>query len=58
MEGQQPAPAIGGGRITWHALPAGLRAAIETRLGARVTEAVSADTGFSPGLASLLGMPR
>ena len=38
----------------WDAVPVGVRAAIEERIGSRVTGAVSAETGFSPGLASLL----
>lgn len=54
MDGQTPASAVGGGRITWHALPERVRAAIEGRMGSRVVRAVSADTGFSPGLASVL----
>jgi hypothetical protein len=41
-------------RPTWSALPPGVQAAIEERLGARVTGATSHDGGYSPGLASTL----
>lgn len=41
-------------RPTWSALPPGVRAAIEERLGTRVTGATSHDGGYSPGLASTL----
>ncbi|WP_418277420.1 phosphotransferase family protein [Isoptericola jiangsuensis] len=44
-------------RPTWSALPRGVRAAIEQRLGARVTGATSHDGGYSPGLASTLMTP-
>ncbi|MFC0678046.1 hypothetical protein ACFFGH_09345 [Lysobacter korlensis] len=54
MDGHSGASAIGGGRITWDALPAEVRAGIEGRIGSRVTKAVSAETGFSPGLASVV----
>ena len=41
-------------RLQWQFLPPGLRARIEARLGAPVVGAESQDSGFSPGLASVL----
>lgn len=38
----------------WDDLPAGVRAALEQRLGARVVAAATQPTGFSPGLAARL----
>ncbi len=47
--------ASGGRRLRWHDLPAPVRAAaVEQRLGAAVVREHGADTGFSPGLASVL----
>ncbi len=43
-----------GSRMHWNELPAGLRAALEERLGAAVIEAVTQPGGFSPGLAARL----
>ena len=52
------APAVPHGhtamRLTWPHLPAPLRARIEERLGSPVAEAVSQDSGFTPGFASVL----
>ncbi|MBE1875447.1 phosphotransferase family protein [Myceligenerans pegani] len=45
-------------RPTWPDLPAVVRAAIEERLGAKVTSWVSHDGGYSPGLASVLTTDR
>ncbi|GAB3169478.1 hypothetical protein GCM10027059_34450 [Myceligenerans halotolerans] len=45
-------------RPTWPDLPATIRAAIEERLGAKVTSWVSHDGGYSPGLASVLTTTR
>ncbi len=47
-------PPASGIRVTWAALPADVRAAIEQRAGAAVVEAASQSGGFSPGLASRL----
>lgn len=41
-------------RPRWDALPVDLRRAVESRLGARVAQARSQDSGFTPGLASRL----
>jgi hypothetical protein len=41
-------------RPTWSELPPSVRAAVEARLGTRVTAATSHDGGYSPGLASTL----
>jgi len=41
-------------RLNWVDLPAHIHTEVETRLGARVVEAVSHSAGFSPGLASRL----
>jgi hypothetical protein len=43
-------------RLTWVHLPPAVRAAIERRCGAAVTEAVSQDSGFTPGFASRLAL--
>lgn len=43
--------ASGGGRPSWSSLPAGLRTAVESVLGAPVVSAVSQPGGFSPGSA-------
>jgi aminoglycoside phosphotransferase (APT) family kinase protein len=47
-------PPATGQRLDWADAPAWLRAAVEGRLGARVVEAVTQATGFSPGLATRL----
>ncbi|HET9782058.1 MAG TPA: phosphotransferase [Candidatus Dormibacteraeota bacterium] len=39
-------------RVHWEDVPAQVRAAWETRLGARVVEAITQPSGFSPGLAA------
>jgi aminoglycoside phosphotransferase (APT) family kinase protein len=41
-------------RVHWKDLPAQVRAALQQRLGARVVEAVTQPSGFSPGLAARL----
>jgi aminoglycoside phosphotransferase (APT) family kinase protein len=41
-------------RLGWRFLPAELRTLIEDRLGGPVAEAVSKDSGFTPGFASVL----
>lgn len=41
-------------RLTWRHLPPVLRRAVEQRLGARVADATSQDSGFTPGFASRL----
>jgi hypothetical protein len=41
-------------RPRWDTLPDDLRRAVESRLGARVAQAQSQDSGFTPGLASRL----
>jgi Ser/Thr protein kinase RdoA (MazF antagonist) len=46
--------AVGGSRLRWEELPAGVRAAVETAAGAPVVAARSQPGGFSPGLASVL----
>jgi aminoglycoside phosphotransferase (APT) family kinase protein len=45
-----PPPAVGQ-RLAWADAPGWLRAEVEARLGARVAEAVSQPSGFSPGVA-------
>ncbi|MFI6586439.1 aminoglycoside phosphotransferase family protein [Embleya sp. NPDC050493] len=48
-----PAPPLAAGaRMPWEAAPAGLRAAVEARLGASVVRAVTQVGGFSPGVAA------
>ncbi len=47
-------PAVGGTRLRWRELPAGLRRAVETAAGAPVRTETSQPGGFSPGLASVL----
>jgi aminoglycoside phosphotransferase (APT) family kinase protein len=63
MDAQEPPdrpgpPAAGppatGQRLDWADAPAWLRAAVEERFKARVVEAVTQATGFSPGLAARL----
>jgi hypothetical protein len=41
-------------RITWRFLPKALRVTIEQRLGSPVVDAVSKESGFTPGFASVL----
>jgi Ser/Thr protein kinase RdoA (MazF antagonist) len=41
-------------RLTWRFLPADVRALVEEDLGARVVHAESKDSGFTPGLASVV----
>ncbi|MEI2819550.1 MAG: hypothetical protein V9E81_04780 [Marmoricola sp.] len=41
-------------RIQWNYLPPELRSAIEQRLGSEVVAAQSQDSGFTPGMASVL----
>jgi len=48
------APRAEGVRRHWEDLPHEVRSAIEERLGARVVEATTQPTGFSPGLAARL----
>ncbi|MFI6981401.1 phosphotransferase [Embleya sp. NPDC050154] len=45
-------PVAAGVRMSWEAAPAALRAAVEARLGAPVTRAVTQLGGFSPGVAA------
>jgi aminoglycoside phosphotransferase (APT) family kinase protein len=47
-------PPAQGARIPWESLPESVRKAVETGLGARVTEAVTQVGGFSPGVAARL----
>jgi aminoglycoside phosphotransferase (APT) family kinase protein len=49
-------PAAGGTRPPWETIPAGLRRAVEELLGARVVEAATQGSGFSPGVAARLGL--
>jgi hypothetical protein len=53
---RQPVPARR--RPVWPELPDAVRAAIEERLGARVTGWTSQDGGYSPGMASVLETAR
>jgi aminoglycoside phosphotransferase (APT) family kinase protein len=53
---QVPFPPAEGERVDWDALPDATRDAIEARLGTRVVSASSRPGGFSPGLASQLGL--
>jgi len=48
---QRPPPAAGM-RLAWPLVPAGLRQAVEQRLGGPVVEAVTQPGGFSPGVAA------
>jgi len=48
---ERPPPAVGM-RLAWPLVPAGLRQAVEQRLGGRVVEAVTQPGGFSPGVAA------
>lgn len=41
-------------RLSWAHLPPALRADIEDRIGSRVVQATSRDSGFTPGFASVL----
>lgn len=41
-------------RVHWDGVPPDVRAALERRLGARVVEAITQPSGFSPGLAARL----
>lgn len=41
-------------RVHWNDVPAEVRAALEQRLGARVVDAITQPSGFSPGLAARL----
>ncbi|MGY2874272.1 aminoglycoside phosphotransferase (APT) family kinase protein [Marmoricola sp. URHA0025 HA25] len=41
-------------RLGWRFLPSDLRALVEERLGGRVVDAISQDSGFTPGFASVL----
>lgn len=49
-------PAAEGERREWRDLPRAVRTALEAHLGARVVEATSERGGFSPGVASRLGL--
>jgi hypothetical protein len=51
VEGPPPAAGL---RLAWPLVPAGLRQAVEQRLGGRVMEAVTQPGGFSPGVAARL----
>jgi len=51
VEGPPPAAGM---RLAWPSVPAGLRQAVEHRLGGRVVEAVTQPGGFSPGAAARL----
>jgi hypothetical protein len=51
VEGPPPAAGM---RLAWPLVPAGLRQAVEQRLGERVVEAVTQPGGFSPGVAARL----
>src|SRR5262245_52409356 len=51
VEGPPPAAGM---RLAWPVVPAGLRQAVEQRLGGRVVEAVTQPGGFSPGVAARL----
>ncbi|MFI0941939.1 aminoglycoside phosphotransferase family protein [Streptomyces sp. NPDC021020] len=48
------APEARGVRVAWEAVPGGVRAAVEGRLGARVVRAATQSAGFSPGVAARL----
>jgi aminoglycoside phosphotransferase (APT) family kinase protein len=47
-------PPAQGARIPWETVPEGVRAAVESGLGARVAESVTQPGGFSPGVAARL----
>ena len=47
-------PPAQGARIPWEAVPAGVRDAVETALGARIVSSVTRPGGFSPGVAARL----
>ena len=49
-------PPASGVRVEWEDVPAAIRAAIEERAGARVTESNTRRGGFSPGLAAELSL--
>ncbi len=49
-------PPAAGRRLQWRDLPAAVRIGIEARLGSAVLTAESQAGGFSPGLASRLGL--
>jgi len=54
---QSTAPrAVGGHRLRWNEIPAHIQHAITAAAGAPVTTARSQDGGFSPALASVLGL--
>ncbi|WP_159796434.1 phosphotransferase [Puerhibacterium puerhi] len=53
-----PTPQPARRRPVWPQLPAPVRAAVEDRLGARVTGWASRDGGYSPGMASVLETTR
>ena len=52
--GAEKPPPAAGMRLAWPLVPAGLRQAVEQRLGGRVVEAVTQPGGFSPGVAARL----
>jgi aminoglycoside phosphotransferase (APT) family kinase protein len=52
--GVERRPPAAGVRLAWSSVPARLREAVEDRLGAPVTEAVTQPGGFSPGVAARL----
>jgi aminoglycoside phosphotransferase (APT) family kinase protein len=47
-------PPAQGARIPWEAVPTGVRDAVESALGARITRAITRPGGFSPGVAARL----
>jgi aminoglycoside phosphotransferase (APT) family kinase protein len=47
-------PPAAGVRLSWWAVPPGVRAAVEARLGSRVVDAATQAGGFSPGAAARL----
>jgi len=47
-------PPAQGARIPWEAVPAGVREAVETALGARIVGSATQPGGFSPGVAARL----
>ena len=52
--GAEGPPPAAGMRLAWPVVPAGLRHAVEQRLGGRVVQAVTQPGGFSPGVAARL----